>query len=123
MADEQLGRAARLERILARDGTTCVWCGRPFGGLVVPTTEHLVPRLKGGPSWLENELAACRRCNGERGHRTPADWADECERRSWPVDRARIARTLVDLDAAIEVRGGQRRARRYLVSQRRRFSH
>lgn len=123
MADEQLGRADRLERILVRDGATCVWCGRPFGGLVVPTTEHLVPRLKGGPSWLENELAACRRCNGERGHRTPADWAEECERRGWPVDRARIADALVAFEAAIDLRGGQRRARRYLTSQRRRFSH
>ena len=100
-----------------------MWCGRAFGGLVVPTTEHLVPRLKGGPSWLENELAACRRCNGERGHRTPADWAEECERRGWAVDRPRLAGTLVALEAAIERRGGQRRALRYLRSQRRRFSH
>jgi hypothetical protein len=119
----QLGRAARLELLLERDGATCVWCGRVFDRLVVATTEHLVPRLKGGPSWLENELAACSRCNGERGHRTPADWADECERRGWPVDRPRIARALDLLDAAIATRGGQRRARRYLASQRRRFSH
>lgn len=123
MVDEQLGRADRLDRILERDGATCVWCGRPFEGLVQPTTEHLVPRLKGGPSWLENELAACRRCNGQRGHRTPADWAEECQRRGWPVDRARIGAALAALEVAIEARGGQRRARRYAASQRRRFSH
>ena len=58
----QLNRRQRLELVLARDGAACVWCGRPLQvGLVAATTEHLVPRIKGGPSWIENELAACRR--------------------------------------------------------------
>ena len=76
-------RAERLLAVLVRDGDRCVWCGRAFGGLVQPTTDHLVPRVKGGPSWIENEVAACRRCNGRRGHQTPIDWLDECERRGW----------------------------------------
>lgn len=118
----QLGRAERLALILARDGDTCVWCGRRLEtALVAATTEHVVPRVKGGPSWIENEVAACRRCNGERGHLTPAEWADECERRGWPVDRTALLRALERLQAAIAERGGQRRARPYVVSQLRRF--
>jgi hypothetical protein len=117
----QPNRAQRLSRILERDGPTCVWCGREFDGLVRPTTEHLVPRLKGGPSWMENEVAACRRCNGERGHSSLGEWADECERRGWPVDRARLVRTLETLAAAIAQRGGQRRARPWLSAQLRRL--
>ena len=117
----QLNRGQRLAAVLERDGDTCVWCGRRFEGLVRPTTEHLVPRLKGGPSWLENEVAACRRCNGERGHTTLGDWADECERRGWPVDRERLVRTLEALQLAIVERGGQRRARPWLASQLRRL--
>jgi len=59
-----------MEVILPRDGAECVGCRRaPERGLDVATTEHLVPRVKGGPSWLENEVAACRRCNHERGDR------------------------------------------------------
>ena len=85
------------------------------------TTEHVIPRIKGGPSWIENEVAACRRCNGERGHLTPAEWAEECRRRSWPVDLVTIVRTLEQLERAIAVRGGQRRARPYLASQLRRL--
>lgn len=85
------------------------------------TTEHVVPRIKGGPSWLENEVAACRRCNGERGHRTPAEWADECERRGWPVNWAVLVGTLEALQAAIAERGGQRRARPYVEAQLRRL--
>lgn len=108
--------------ILERDGPYCVWCRRPLEvGLVDATTEHLVPRIKGGPSWIENELAACRRCNNERGHRTPGEWFDECDRRGWHPDRATVVRALRALAAAIDERGGQRRARPYIASQLRRL--
>jgi hypothetical protein len=115
------GRAERLAAVLERDGDTCTWCGRGFGPLVVPTTDHVVPRVKGGPSWLENEVAACRRCNAERGHRTPVDWLAECRRRGWPADAPRLARVLTALAEAIAREGGQRRARPYLDAQLRRL--
>jgi len=117
----QPDRAARLRAVVARDGDTCVWCGRSFSALVPPTTEHVVPRLKGGPSWLENEVAACRRCNSERGHRSAVEWLEECRRRGWRPDEARLARALGDLAAAIATKGGQRRARPYLAGQLRRL--
>jgi hypothetical protein len=118
----QLGRSARLAQILDRDGATCVWCRRTLGNrLVAATTEHVIPRVKGGPSWLENEVAACRRCNGRRGHRTPAEWARECEGLGWQPDRARLLRVLVALEARIAAQGGQRRARPYLDAQLRRL--
>ncbi len=109
--------------ILERDGDACVWCRRPLEiGLVAATTDHLVPRIKGGPSWIENELAACRRCNGERGHRTPGDWFEECTRRGWDPDRAAVVAALCALEAAIAERGGQRRARPYVAAQLRRLN-
>jgi 5-methylcytosine-specific restriction endonuclease McrA len=115
-----LDRAARLRAALDRDGATCVWCGRAFTAHVRPTTEHVVPRVKGGPSWSENEVAACRRCNSDRGHRGPVDWLEECLRRGWKPDEVRLARTLVLLREAIGREGGQRRARPYLDAQLRR---
>jgi 5-methylcytosine-specific restriction endonuclease McrA len=114
-------RGERLEAVLERDGGTCTWCGRGFGDLVTPTTDHVVPRVKGGPSWLENEVAACRRCNAERGHRGPAEWLAECERRGWQPDVEAVTRVLRSLDRAITERGGQRRARPYLAAQLRRL--
>jgi hypothetical protein len=116
-----LDRAARLRAAEERDGPTCIWCGRVFTGQVTPSTEHVVPRVKGGPSWLENEVAACRRCNAERGHTAPVEWLEECERRGWQPDAARLARVLTALAAAIAERGGQRRARPYLDAQLRRL--
>jgi hypothetical protein len=115
-------RRRRLELILDRDGPTCVWCGCEVDTpLVQATTEHVVPRLKGGPSWLENEVAACKRCNGRRGHRNLVDWADECDGSGWNVDRHRLVRVLESLDARIAEQGGQRKARPYIRSQLRRL--
>ncbi len=116
-------RQQRLLLLLGRDAATCVWCGRPFGPLVPPTTEHVVPRAKGGPSWIENELLACRRCNGERGHQPPVAWLEECLRRGWQPDHARLLRSLTALAEAIGRRGGQRRARPYLDHELRRLRH
>lgn len=117
----QLDRAARLEAARVRDGDTCVWCGCRFDGRTRPTTEHVIPRAKGGPSWLENEVAACSRCNGERGHRSVAEWVDECERRGWQPDVPRLQRVMTALDGAIAERGGQRKARPQVASQLRRL--
>ena len=116
-----LDRTDRLRAALERDGNTCIWCGCGFTGLVAPTTEHVVPRLKGGPSWLENEVAACRRCNSERGHRGPVAWLEECLARGWQPDERRLERSLVRLAEAIGRAGGQRRARPYLDGQLRRL--
>jgi hypothetical protein len=118
---EQLRRSDRLAAARRRDGDTCLWCGRVFSGWVPATTDHLVPKVKGGPSWLENEVAACRRCNGERGHRGVVDWLEECERRGWSPDVGRLEQVLASLAAAIAERGGQRRARPHLQTQLRRL--
>ncbi len=117
-----LGRRDRLAVILERDDPTCVWCRRPVGvGLVEATTEHVIPRSKGGPSWLENEVAACSRCNSQRGHQGPSQWAQQCDQLGWNPDRERLIEVLEALQARITVEGGQRRARPYLASQLRRI--
>ena len=81
-----------------------------------------MPRVKGGPSWLENEVLACTRCNRERGHASPADWLLECRGRGWEPDGATLLRVLRSLDRAITDRGGQRRARPYVAAQLRRLA-
>lgn len=118
----QRSRRDRLDVILERDGDRCVWCGRALRGLVAATTEHVVPRIKGGPSWIENEVAACARCNHARGHSSPVAWLEECERRGLAARGDVIERALHELAAAIRDRGGQRRARPYLAGQLRRIA-
>ena len=114
-------RSVRLQQAIERDGDRCFWCGRPFARLVPATTDHLIPRLKGGPSWLENEVAACRRCNSDRGHRSPVDWMADCVGRGWSPDETAVRRLLLALDAAIAERGGHRAARSSVDAQLRRL--
>lgn len=115
-------RRERLEQILERDEPTCVWCRRAVAvDLVEATTEHVVPKLKGGPSWIENEVAACKRCNGRRGHKNLTDWANECDQNGWEPDRTRLVSCLELLQQRIETDGGQRRARPYIDTQLRRL--
>jgi hypothetical protein len=118
----ELPRAERLLLILERDGPECVWCRRPLAaGHRDCSLEHVIPRLKGGPAWPENEVCACRPCNRSRGHVAPAAWLDRCEARGLMPRRDVIVSSLLRLREAIAVRGGQRRARPYLDGQLRRL--
>lgn len=126
MSDEQIlgsGRADRLTHALERDGERCVWCARPLPvGHRDASLEHVVPKLKGGPAWPENEVAACKPCNRRRGHIAPDRWLEDCEQRGMAPDRERICERLLALDGAINRRGGQRKARPYLAGQLRRLA-
>jgi 5-methylcytosine-specific restriction endonuclease McrA len=111
-----------MARILERDGGCCVWCSRPLAlGDRSLTFEHVVPRLKGGPAWAENEVPACRSCNRRRGHMAPSLWLRSCEERGLRVRRQVVERSLLALRDAIAARGGQRKARPYLDRELRRL--
>ena len=121
---KQANRAERRAQMLEEGQTKCVWCGREFDErMVIATTEHLIPRIKGGPSWAENEVVACRRCNSRRGHRTLADWHDACRQEGWSPNTALIVERLCLLEEAIAHHGGQRKARPVLRSQLRRLKN
>ena len=82
-----------------------------------------MPRLKGGPAWPENELAACRPCNRARGHTARRPTGSPTARpAAWNPNRALVLARLEELRDAIAARGGQRRARPYLDAQLRRLA-
>jgi hypothetical protein len=111
-----------MEAILERDGDLCVWCSVQFDDRLNPaTTEHLVPSIKGGPSWIENEVAACRRCNNERGHQGPAGWLNDCIGMGREPRPHIVIAGLRRLQEAIELRGGLRKARPYIDTNLRRL--
>lgn len=62
-------RLSRKE-IFARDGWTCVYCGKQTREL---TLDHVMPRHRGGGHSWENLVAACKPCNHRKAGRTPAE--------------------------------------------------
>jgi hypothetical protein len=57
-------------KVLARDGYTCYWCGRPGD-----TIDHVVPWSKGGRTTMDNCICACQECNNLRGDMPAAAFA------------------------------------------------
>jgi len=58
--------------VLVRDRYTCQYCGAQPGKQVL-TIDHVLPRSRGGKTTWQNVVAACKRCNGKKGNRTPAE--------------------------------------------------
>lgn len=116
----QMSSEARLEHLLEVGGNQCAWCGYDLTrSNARPTRDHLVPKLKGGPTRLENEVASCGSCNQKRGHASPSQYVEECRRdRGLEPNVALVADQLDALQAAIEREGGMRKIRDYVARER-----
>ena len=59
---------ANRRNLLLRDENTCQYCGRTHSQSQL-SVDHIVPTSRGGAanSW-ENQVIACRRCNGRKGN-------------------------------------------------------
>lgn len=62
-AKKRLRGEVTREKLIARDGDECWFCGLSMGADV--TIEHLVPKAKGGRNMLANYALAHRRCNND----------------------------------------------------------
>jgi hypothetical protein len=60
---------ANRRNLLLRDEGTCQYCGKSLPASQL-SVDHVVPTSRGGSgcSW-ENQVIACRRCNGRKGNR------------------------------------------------------
>ena len=79
--------------VLARDHYTCQYCGRQPARKDL-TVDHILPRSRGGHTAWENVVAACQRCNGRKGNRTPEEASMSLL--SPPVRPRYVALTLVE---------------------------
>jgi 5-methylcytosine-specific restriction endonuclease McrA len=118
----QMAPAQRLDHLLELGGHRCAWCGydleKPNAR---PTRDHIVPKIKGGPTRLENEVAACGSCNQKRGHASPSQYIESSRRdRGLEPNAALVADQLDALDAAIQREGGMRKIRDYVTREAKR---
>ena len=119
----QLSPAARLEHLMGLGEGKCTWCGFDLAKPNArPTRDMLVPKLKGGPARLENEVAACSSCNQLRGGRHSPSQFIEASRneRGLQPNAALIADQLDSLDEAIQREGGMRKIRDYVTREAKR---
>jgi len=58
--------------VMVRDRYTCQYCGAQPGKQAL-TIDHVLPRSRGGKTVWQNVVAACKRCNGKKGNRIPAE--------------------------------------------------
>jgi len=80
---------SKRTRIYMRDGYTCWYCGRQLISdtsiasarslsvpelMLLPTLDHLVPRVRGGYDHDNNLVTACRACNSQKGKRTVEEY-------------------------------------------------
>lgn len=70
VATKWLYRPAGWSRhgVFTRDGHQCGYCGG-----TATTIDHILPESRGGRWSWDNNVAACERCNGRKGNRTPAE--------------------------------------------------
>lgn len=118
----QMSSEARLDHLLEIGGGTCAWCGYDLSKPNArPTRDHIVPKIKGGPTRLENEVASCGSCNQKRGHASPSQYVETSRRdRGLEPNAALIADQLDSLDAAIKREGGMRKIRDYVTREAKR---
>lgn len=54
--------------LFRRDRNLCLYCGGEFQDCDL-TRDHVLPRSRGGRDVWDNVVAACKRCNHQKGHR------------------------------------------------------
>ena len=57
------------QAVIRRDNYTCQYCGLKLHRDQA-TMDHIVPKVRGGPSTFSNCVAACKSCNGRKGEKT-----------------------------------------------------
>jgi len=76
----------------------CSYCQQPFASL--PTWDHVIPLVEGGPAWTWNKVPCCRPCNSAKGRwRPPRDVAcvaGEGLRVDWDALRAVVLQRRAD---------------------------
>lgn len=67
-----------LETLIEAQNGHCAYCDRTGYALQV---EHIIPIAQGGTSYIWNLCLACRKCNLDKGNKTPEQWINRWYKR------------------------------------------
>jgi 5-methylcytosine-specific restriction endonuclease McrA len=90
-------RSVKLTRknVLVRDGHRCQYCGKQFPDKKL-SVDHIHPRSKGGQTFWENVVAACRKCNTRKGGKLLKETRMKLLRKPWKPKGAPLVRAKLD---------------------------
>jgi 5-methylcytosine-specific restriction endonuclease McrA len=60
------------KNVIWRDKYTCQYCAKRFS-YVELTMDHIIPKSRGGDKSWSNIVASCKKCNSNKGNRTPEE--------------------------------------------------
>jgi 5-methylcytosine-specific restriction endonuclease McrA len=104
------------------DKNECVWCRKTLWARDNDSSiDHVIPKVKGGPSWPENEVTACKRCNSKRGAKMPLAYALICASEGYQPNRELLESKLRSLHAILKDTSGHKRLKAKLDHQMRRL--
>ena len=92
VADPTVATVRRFSAVQHQNGV-CLYCGSTITAKPGDSgceLDHVVPRSGGGSSKRENLVAACRRCNSEKGNLPFSIWAATCTRPEVSVEAALV---------------------------------
>ena len=64
--------ACNRKNVVWRDKNVCQYCGNRFCFADL-TMDHVIPKSRGGDKSWTNIVASCKRCNNNKGNRTPEE--------------------------------------------------
>ena len=64
--------ACNRKNVVWRDKNICQYCGNRFCFADL-TMDHVIPKSRGGDKSWTNIVACCKRCNNNKGNRTPEE--------------------------------------------------
>lgn len=86
----------KMERLVARDGSGCVWCGKElYPGDEDATVDHVWLACEGGTRGNDNLLLSCKRCNHKRGNLPANRWLERCIADPKRTPSVRVVRTAI----------------------------
>ena len=59
--------------LFARDRYMCLYCGKSLSPGQL-TRDHIIPGSRNGPDSWTNTATSCRKCNENKGDKTPEEW-------------------------------------------------
>lgn len=82
----------------------CCYCGKPIVWPLKRTTEHIIPKSKGGSEHSKNKRPCCHKCNGWRGNKSLQYWKAEIQelidlkREKWTYTLHDLSIILMNID-------------------------